>query len=85
MTDVHICVRRIALRKVNRRRCPTCARRTRQLCEFEEWYGWTLTCLSCGDAWTDGEMLPRPFAPGWREKSIAAAKTRVRDMRAKET
>lgn len=37
------------------------------------WYGPTLTCLGCGDAWTDGELHERPFQRGWRANSIAKA------------
>lgn len=53
--------------------CPTCRQR-RRVAGFDQlWYGPTWTCLGCGDSWSDGEMLPRPFARGWREKAIARA------------
>lgn len=38
------------------------------------WYGATITCLGCGDMWTDGQMHPRPFKPRWRSENIAAAR-----------
>jgi len=41
---------------------------------FYEWYGPYWTCLRCGDAYTDDERLPRPFAPGWRKENIEGAK-----------
>jgi hypothetical protein len=55
-------------------RCPTCERPRRMLAQFQEWYGWTVTCAGCGDTWQDGEMLERPFCPGWRRKSIEHAR-----------
>jgi hypothetical protein len=62
-----------------RRYCPTCQWRTTHLEEWREWYGWLLTCLACGDMWADGERLPRPFAPRWREQNIERAKKRWRE------
>ena len=58
--------------------CPTCARWTRFIGLFYEWYGWHETCLRCGDQWSDGELLERPFARGWRQCSIDAAKEHYR-------
>lgn len=57
--------------------CPTCERPRRMLAWFVEWYGTTLTCAGCGDQWSDGEMLERPFAPGWRRKSIEHARAKL--------
>jgi len=54
--------------------CPTCQKRRRMLAQFQDWYGWYTTCLSCGDQWNDGEMLERPFAPRWRSKNTQEAK-----------
>ena len=53
--------------------CPTCERPRRMLGEFAEWYGTTWTCAGCGDSWQDGERGERPFAPGWRKRSIERA------------
>ncbi len=58
--------------------CPTCVHRRRMLAEHELWAGTTRTCLTCGDAWSDGERLPRPFARGWRAEAVAQARTRAR-------
>lgn len=57
------------------RDCPTCKRR-RRFAGFDSppWYGITLTCCACGDTWSDGERLERPFLRGWRMKSAAKAK-----------
>ena len=57
--------------------CPTCKRDTLKLCQHYEWYGWSVTCLECGERWEDGERLPRPFAPRWREKNIERAEKRI--------
>jgi ribosomal protein S27AE len=65
-----------------RRRCPTCQARRTFTATHQAWYGWLLTCLGCGDRWQDGERLPRPFARGWRQQEIAAARKRARALAA---
>ena len=73
MNGVHICrppitwLRRVAV-------CPVCHIRGRIVGMSQEWYDTQWTCCNCGDAWEGGELLPRPFARGWR----AAAKARAR-------
>lgn len=57
--------------------CPTCLGDRGFLLEHYEWYGWNETCLSCGDVWSEGEMLGRPFERAWRIKSIEAALRRI--------
>jgi hypothetical protein len=42
--------------------------------QFAERYGTTWTCCGCGDSWQDGERGERPFAPGWRKRSIEHAR-----------
>lgn len=54
--------------------CPIEGRRRRMYGWFQHWYGWTVTCLGCGDRWQDGELGARPFKRGWRREAIAAAK-----------
>ncbi len=54
--------------------CPTCKQRRRFAGYDAAWYGTRWTCCGCGDSWGDGEMLPRPFARGWRAEAIARAK-----------
>lgn len=54
--------------------CPTCKTRRRMLAQFQDYYGWTETCLTCGEQWTDRQMHDRPFAPRWRKKNVARAK-----------
>ncbi len=54
--------------------CPTCDSRRRFVERWGgAWYGPTLTCCACGDAWTCGERHPRPFKPRWRQERTAAA------------
>ncbi len=57
--------------------CPTCDRPRRMLGWFVDWYGTTWTCAGCGDKWQDGEMLERPFSPGWRRKQIEHAREKL--------
>ena len=40
------------------------------LFRFQEWYGWDVACLHCGESWGDGERIERPFAPGWRKRRV---------------
>jgi hypothetical protein len=56
--------------------CPTEGRRRRFYASFAHYYGWTYTCLGCGDRWMDGERGSRPFARGWRVQAIRRAKER---------
>lgn len=74
MSSLHVSWTRFS--EVERRilPCPTCERRRAMCCAFQEWYGWTVTCLTCGDKWQDGEMLPRPFKPRWRNENVEAAR-----------
>lgn len=56
------------------RECPTCKCRRRFVGLAAVWYGTLWTCCACGDAWGDGERLERPFARGWRKRSIDEAR-----------
>lgn len=53
--------------------CPVCGSDQRMAGFLQLWYGQTITCLGCGDMWTDGEMHPRPFKPRWRAENTAKA------------
>jgi hypothetical protein len=44
------------------------------LAQFQEWYGWTVTCTGCGERWQDGEHGGREFRPRWRQESIRRAR-----------
>lgn len=57
--------------------CPTCERPRRMLGSYAEWYGTTWTCAGCGDQWSEGERSERPFAPGWRRRSIEHARKQL--------
>jgi predicted RNA-binding Zn-ribbon protein involved in translation (DUF1610 family) len=79
--SVHVTVARVIEARVVIVPCPTCERRRRMWMENCAWYGPHWTCLSCGDSWQDGERLMRPFARGWRQQSIAAARRRMEHLR----
>lgn len=72
--NLTVCMPTIHDVKKWRRLCPSCTFRATHLGWFQEWYGWHITCLNCGESWQDGEWCPRPFEPKWREKNIAAAR-----------
>jgi hypothetical protein len=78
--ELHICWRRVVEVRRIVDACTTCQRRTRKVGEFEEMYGWTVTCCACGEVWQDGsdglERRPRPFERGWRQRSAERAKHR---------
>lgn len=76
MTAIHIHAPR-GYSWVEYTRCPTCERRTLFLARMVPWYGQDETCTRCGDSWQDGEMMPRPFARGWRAESIRQAMARL--------
>ncbi len=54
--------------------CPTCQCRRRFFGWAQEWYSAIWTCCHCGDSWSDGERMGRPFARGWRQEAAARAK-----------
>ncbi len=56
------------------RHCPNCKRRRRFVQSYGGWYGDTLTCVACGDAWSEGQRMERPFARGWRKQAINHAR-----------
>jgi hypothetical protein len=60
--------------------CPTEGQVRRMYGWFQDWYGWTVTCLGCGEQWGDGEQLERPFRPRWRRDNIAEATKRWNAM-----
>ncbi len=63
--------------------CPTCERPRRMFGSFAEWYGTTWTCAGCGDQWSDGERHERPFAPGWRRRSVEYARKQLASIGAR--
>ena len=74
MTLIHVSWTNYTQTKLPVLFCPTCKCKRRMLAQFQDWYGWSSTCLSCGDGWQDGEMRERPARPRWRQESIAHAK-----------
>ncbi|KKK58840.1 hypothetical protein LCGC14_3040370 [marine sediment metagenome] len=66
--------------KLERMPCPTCEKPKWFVCFLYEWYGWSVTCLACGEHWNDGERQERPFMRGWREKSKQSARDHYRRL-----
>lgn len=76
--NVHICAPPVTDHEVKAMKCPVCGCYANILIECWEWYSPQATCLMCGNAWSDGELMERPFCPGWRKERIARAKERIR-------
>jgi hypothetical protein len=75
--NIYICSPRVTEWEIVRQKCPTCKKRRRILIEYYEWYSPLASCLSCGDRWSDGERLPRPFYRNWREDEVKKLKRRL--------
>ena len=54
--------------------CPTCGTRRRVVVSLFVWYSSLWTCCTCGESWSDGEILPRPFRRGWRTDEARRAR-----------
>ncbi len=74
MTTVHINWTRYTKITLPRIFCFHCDRKTDFVTAFQEWYGWSGTCLNCGERFQDDEWIARPFQPRWRKENIAEAK-----------
>ncbi len=83
-TYIHIYASSAEARRKLRRRCGTCAKRTRQVAIYYGIFGWTLTCCRCGEQWVDGERRPRPFERGWRKRNISKAEQAWKEIRDEE-
>ena len=70
--------------KIARRACPTCEKRRYFLDVYYEWLGGEITCLFCGERFTEEGRLPRPFCRGWREMNKERARKRYRRFKQKE-
>ena len=66
---IYVCTAEAIYWSIRRWKCPNCGKR-RMLVETFEWYDALVSCLKCGDQWSGGERLERPFARGWRERSV---------------
>ena len=60
--------------------CPTCGKKRFFVYELWEWYGIYVTCLKCGEKFTDEGRMDRPFCPGWRKTNIRNAKRFYRQI-----
>lgn len=82
---LHVCRTRVdSCRKVIQI-CWNCKKRRAMWGWFQEWYGWHITCLSCGEQWQDGEHVPRPFMPKWREENIKHARKMMAEYMGKKS
>ena len=73
MSDVIVCrPDSVTGRRV--RECPTCKTRRRFVVQSFVWYDSIWTCCTCGDEWSAGERLARPFHRGWRAERSAVAR-----------
>lgn len=54
--------------------CPTCKKRRRFVILNAVWYDGIATCCGCGDSFSDGYRMQRPFARGWRAREVERAK-----------
>lgn len=74
-----VCVTAVDESKIVTKHCHgRCNVPREMLAEHEEWYGWTLTCLTCGDSWQDGQRSERPFERGWRKRVVTSARARAK-------
>lgn len=73
MPDVVVC-RPTTLYQRTVEDCPTCGRRRRFVSTVALWYDPVFTCCGCGDSWSTGGRMPRPFARGWRPSAIERAR-----------
>jgi hypothetical protein len=77
---LHICYTRYSRVEAFRIKCPNCRPfQCAAVGAFQEWYGWYVTCLRCGERFADGEWMPRPAERGWRQDSIRSARRQYRD------
>jgi hypothetical protein len=81
MTHVHICRSEVMSWKIRRIKCPNCGKR-RMLMQTFDWYDPRFSCLNCGDEWSGGERMERPFARGWRERAVADLKRTLERLQA---
>ena len=58
--------------------CADCKKKSYFVNFYEEWYGWSGTCLRCGRSYDDGYLVPFEFYRYARRDSIQSAKKRWR-------
>lgn len=61
-------------------KCIDCKRKRYFWCIYQEWYGWSGTCLTCGAQFDDREWLPKPFEPRWRKKNVKRARKQMKEI-----
>ena len=66
---IHISRAKVTFWSIRRWKCPTCGKR-RMLIEGFEWYPAMVSCLNCGESWSEGVRTQRPFYRNWREEAV---------------
>jgi hypothetical protein len=70
---VHINWFRADAKSLTADKCPDCKQATIFVGFFQEWYGWTETCIRCGRRFADGEWLELEFSREARRDNIKSA------------
>lgn len=80
--NIHINYCRYSAKAINRIDCidKTCKKNVFGASFFQEWYGWTTTCLNCGRQYANETMLQLDFARGIRRHNIESAKRTWRSL-----
>lgn len=73
MTFVHVHAPPVVRFELFRTECPECGEPSWFFSRGWEWYADRLTCLGCGDEFSEDGRMERPFCRGWRQSNIAAA------------
>lgn len=56
--------------------CPVCGITTAPVVRYipgSPYYADHFTCTCCGDSWSDGQLMERPFVRAWRQEAIRQA------------
>ena len=78
---IHINYTKTDDRQIVRKHCPDCGKRSYFACFFQNWYGWSSTCMRCGRRFEDGEWMPLAFMPKSREVNKSEARKRWKRRR----
>ena len=70
---VHIHRPPTTAKSLTRDKCIDCKQDTIFVGIFQDWYGWTETCIRCGRQFAEGEWLPLDFCREARRDNIKAA------------
>ncbi len=76
MTRLHVCTGGPHVYRRRLVRCPIDECITECVATYFDnpWYDPIIQCTKCGEQWSDGQLWPRPFRPGWRPEQQATAR-----------